>query len=337
MVNSIMSGSGNMFRTNSTYLANQAQKSTFKIQRNCRNIADIPPQCKLHLYQSLVQPILTYGSEIWGHDSNSNKALDKTFHRYLRYVLKVKMSTSIKILEGECGAIPPSVKCHISCLLYFIRLNTIPEGSVLKNAFNESMYLSKLGFKCWVSRVCELARSYNLDIESFTYNDQTKIHIKELIKSKYIEEWKNSLIRIDTNPLLRTYALFKFDFKLEPYLYQIKNRKYRNYFARFRASSHTLEIEKGRHTNPKTPIEKRICKSCLVLEDELHFLINCTLYNECRIELFRNISDNYPSFTGWSDEEKFIFLLSYNDSQVLTLTAKFIHHCFLKRNQLFPK
>ena len=86
-----------------------------------------------------------------------------------------------------------------------------------------------------------------------------------------------------------------------------------------------------------TPIEKRICKSCLVLEDELHFLINCTLYNECRKELFRNISDEYPLFTEWSDEEKFIFLLSYNDSQVLTLTAKFIYHCFLKRNQLFSK
>ena len=75
MVNSIISSSGNMFRTNASYLVNQAQKSTFKIQKNCRNIGSIPSQCRLHLYESLVQPILTYGSEIWGWTKSLVKSL----------------------------------------------------------------------------------------------------------------------------------------------------------------------------------------------------------------------------------------------------------------------
>ena len=167
----------------------------------------------------------------------------------------------------------------------------MPEGSILKHAFTELMYLHNLGYKCWITRVTELAKSYSLDLKSFTYNNETKRHIKDIVKNKYIQNWKTSLLRTDINPILRTYSLFKFEFELEPYLYHIKNPKYRHSFARFRSSSHPLEIEKGRHTNPIIPLENRICTICNVIEDELHFLINCSLYNEKKKEITHDFSN----------------------------------------------
>ena len=62
---------------------------------------------------------------------------------------------------------------------------------------------------------------------------------------------------------------------MEPYLYLIKKFRYRQVIARFRCSSHTLEIERGWHTNPKTPVAERKCKHCDVMEDEEHFFLMC--------------------------------------------------------------
>jgi hypothetical protein len=75
-------------------------------------------------------------------------------------------------------------------------------------------------------------------------------------------------------------------------------------------SSHTLEIEKGRHAKPKLERSKRVCKFCNVVEDELHFLINCTLYNNERVVLFDRIISYVPSFCDINDQDKFICLLT---------------------------
>ena len=61
---------------------------------------------------------------------------------------------------------------------------------------------------------------------------------------------------------------------MEPYLYLVKESKYRIEISRLRASSHVLEIERGRYTRPKTPITERLCPFCNVVEDEQHFKKN---------------------------------------------------------------
>ena len=38
-----------------------------------------------------------------------------------------------------------------------------------------------------------------------------------------------------------------------------------------------LEIEQGRHTQPVTLVENRRCPKCNVIENELHFLLECTI------------------------------------------------------------
>ena len=208
----------------------------------------------------------------------------------------------------------------------------MPDNSIVKNAFYESMRLSDIGYNTWVSKVRELARVYNLDISSFDFSNRTKNLIKKTVKQKFILDWKTKLSRIDKYPILRTYSLFKFDFSIEPYLIHVRNSKFRNAMAKFRSSSHTLEIEKGRHMKPKTPLELRLCKECNVLENEIHFLLYCKLYTESRKIYMDNVTKKYPLINDLSDEDKLTFLISFNDAQTLTWTAKFIFHAFEKRN-----
>ena len=54
-----------------------------------------------------------------------------------------------------------------------------------------------------------------------------------------------------------------------------------------------LNIERGRYI--KLPVEKRICPLCNIEpEDEIH--LKCPKLDECRKELFSNISSVVPSF-----------------------------------------
>ena len=53
--------------------------------------------------------------------------------------------------------------------------------------------------------------------------------------------------------------------------------------TKLRTSSHRLEIEVGRWARPnRIPIDERKCITSNKLEDELHFLLECSLYNDLR-------------------------------------------------------
>ena len=73
-------------------------------------------------------------SSIW-HHIPAQKSLDNVFLWFLKVILRVKQSTSNVMLVGEVDMFPPSLLCHRNTLLYFVRLNNLPQGSVLKSIF----------------------------------------------------------------------------------------------------------------------------------------------------------------------------------------------------------
>ena len=92
--------------------------------------------------------------------------------------------------------------------------------------------------------------------------------------------------------------------------------KYRNILSKFRLSSHCLNIEQGRHKKPKVPLENRICHNCSMnmVEDEIHFLLQCPCYDNIRIPLFKKISEKHHDFKNMSQQEQFIFIMSSKDT-----------------------
>ena len=62
-------------------------------------------------------------------------------------------------------------------------------------------------------------------------------------------------------------------------------KKYKNAFSRLRCSSHRLEIDSGRWHRPvRKPNDERKCRNCNVIENEFHFLFECSLYNDLRLQ-----------------------------------------------------
>ena len=120
---------------------------------------------------------------------------------------------------------------------------------------------------------------------------------------------------------------------MEPYLYLVKKPRYRNAIARFRCSSHTLEIEGGRHTNPKTPVADRVCVHCKVIEDEKHFLLKCDINAFERQYFYEKISRVFDEFIYLNDDEKFSFVLTSVNSQYSSWLGEFLYRSFEKRNE----
>ena len=143
--------------------------------------------------------------------------------------------------------------------------------------------------------------------------------------------WLEQLHNGDDNTVLRTYRLFKERHIMEPYLYLVKEAKYRVAISRLRASSHPLEIERGRYTRPKTPVTERLCPCCNAIEDEHHFLLNCKIYDQDRDIMFSEISTKYENICEIESRNRFKFLLTNDDTLILNALGKFIYTAFQRR------
>ena len=186
--------------------------------------------------------------------------------------------------------------------------------------------MHNLGFDTWYGRVCELAKQNNLDVDG----NYTKREIKLAVAETFKMHWHINLNDEMHNPILQTYTNVKAEFRMEPHLSLVTNYKYRDAITKLQASSHTLELERGRYTNPKTPLEDRLCSVCGIIEDESHFLVGCRSYARERQEL--KISNLFQQFQHMDNTDKFVFMICYLDPNILTAVGKFIHTCFQLRN-----
>ena len=107
-----VSSNGKFFQAQK-HLSEQATKAMFVL----KNLFDNKLLCiedKLKLFDSLVQPILMYGSEIWGFHKADD--VEKVHVRFLKQILGVRLQTSNLAVYGELGRFPLSILRKI-CIL----------------------------------------------------------------------------------------------------------------------------------------------------------------------------------------------------------------------------
>ena len=107
-----VSSNGKFFQAQK-HLSEQATKAMFVL----KNLFDNKLLCiedKLKLFDSLVQPILMYGSEIWGFHKADD--VEKVHVRFLKQILGVQLQTSNLAVYGELGRFPLSILRKI-CIL----------------------------------------------------------------------------------------------------------------------------------------------------------------------------------------------------------------------------
>ena len=89
------------------------------------------------------------------------------------------------------------------------------------------------------------------------------------------------------------YKKLKLNLEREFYL-SYNNSDIRRGFTKIRIRNHNLEIEKGRYC--KIPRILRLCKTCNKIEDEEHFILECTINSKLRTDLFAILANENPNF-----------------------------------------
>ena len=189
------------------------------------------------MFDTMIRLILTYGSDVWDLGKTGIDVVDKVFLNFARCTLSVKFTTCNAIVYGECGRYPLSVFLSYQCLNYVIHIDFLPcrVRKLSKSVFHTLNALQ--GFSIWVTKAYDLAQVYDIDM-----NASVALNSNHCVRN----ERNMYLCKIDTLTSMINYRLYKNEFRSECYLDYINVPKFRIPLSKIRASSHDLEIERGR-------------------------------------------------------------------------------------------
>ena len=280
----------------------------------------------------MLKPILCYGSEVWGFTGDQH--LERVELRFLKQILHLPMSVPNMAVYGELGQLPVNLWWKERILKYWNRTCSDEAPALLRAAMNLSLQNARSGRKCWVANVATLLNNAGYDgtfSELSVLDQRIRNSIMCTYRDQFIQIWHASLEREQSltgqgGNKLRSYRLFKKDFVLEPYLLNVTSTALRVSMTRLRVGCHNLEIERGRHHKPHSvPVSQRLCSKCKSVEDEIHFLCECTRYNKQRENLEHIILNMYPGYKWLTSKQKFVYLLESTNKKINYAVAQFIY------------
>ena len=227
---------------------------------------------------------------VTGHASGGTKeysCINAVQNRACRFFLGVGKYAPNNAVNGDMGWIPPLAKQWTCVVRTYFRLKNMPDERINKQVFKWMCEESNLNCKNWNFRVeKQLFNLMNLDTE-----DRNAIKlIEERTFESFKDYWVNKVssdqgARPSQANKLRTFNKFKFDYGAEYYVKSVLSRNNRSAIAKFRCGVAPLRIETGRFE--RLPVDQRLCFHCNgLVEDELHAIVVCQLYQDLRDTLF---------------------------------------------------
>ena len=136
--------------------------------------------------------------------------------------------------------------------------------------------------------------------------------------------------RIEDSPRARFYRAVVGSHELSYYLNTVYIKTHRVALSRLILSSHSLTVESGRWNRPVTPASERYCPFCPnIIEDEFHFILQCSIYHNLRMQLIPKYYIRNASMA------KLIQLFTSKNKQYVKRLGKFIYKAFLVRDSAF--
>ena len=319
---------GGAFTETFSTLAGQGGKAIFKMTKYLNNFVSVSPRHRLDLFDKLVRPILQYGCEVWGF---ANAPVIERLHlRFCKRILGVKKSTQNDFIYGELGRTQLRTQRLLVIIKYWFKVLTSSDTKYIRIVYN--MMLNDLQRRPTTQN---WAASVKCLFESLGFNNVWYFQgvgninaflsvVKQRLTDNFIQNWNE---RIQTSSRAKTYSLFH-DFSYKTYLEIVKVEKFRFVLSRIRMSSHRLHIEAGRWHKPQSiPLNERKCLNCNNIEDEFHFILECTRYNEIRKKYIKKYFWRRPNIP------KFIELMTTTNTIIIRNLASYVYEAFRVRNQ----
>ena len=255
------------------------------------------------LFNTGVNPILEYGSGIWGFIKADE--ISQIQHRAMRYFLGVNKFCPLAGLHGDMGWVNQTLKRYKPMARLWNRLLLMGNDRLTKQIFLWD-YTQPHGWSSEIKKVyTEMGLGQNFEEKQF-------IDLR-IVDNKIVEimgnDWKE---QVNNKPKLRTYKLFKKEFKPSNSVF-INNRVKRSLISKFRMGILPIAIETGRWRGME--LQNRVCEICGNgdIEDEMHFLLKCAVYDDLRLDVFEKCKTKNDMFLQLNDTEKLLEIVNRNE------------------------
>ena len=193
----------------------------------------------LHLFDSLIKPILLYNSDFWGClKIPKNNPYENVHMRFCKELLGVqKQTTNIWVLL-ELGRGPLILFAKKNSIKNWVRINTGKANQVLLEIINMSNDVSLN----WTNTITDCLNKMGVGtIHNNSIHEDVFRRMQDIFhQESFVEIGKES-------SKLRTYGRIKTEIGREEYLANISNLNERTDISKINLSNHTLMIEMGRH------------------------------------------------------------------------------------------
>ena len=293
-------------------LRKKALRAMFGLRRYIDK-SQLSVRALLNLFDFLIKPVLSYGAPIWTPSSPTIKKLLNYFEykdvqdstslltslaksfaqnplesihlKHLKWMMNTHKYTSNIATWGDLGRIPLVIDQIKQTICYRDRLENMDDTKITKLAFLEQKDLD-LPWYSFCNKLCNIA-SHVPDTDINVILNRPHLAVKKCLTDVFKSSWE---LCLHSQSKLDTYKTLKDEFGLEDYTAQVKDMKCRSVIFKLRARSHNLEVEKGKYKDSNIPRSERFCSFCSenglqLVEDEAHFLLNCSFNSDIRKEL----------------------------------------------------
>ena len=270
---------------------------------------------------------MLYGGELWGF--NKTECLEIIQKKFLKYSLKLKMSTPTVMLYLETGYFPIECEINIKIITFWVNLLTGRQDKFSYKIYRICLALYNRGliiFK-WMDNVVHILNQNGFPS---IFRDQL------LLDDKYLKNIFLPRLKTTIRDQARQVLLGKLNEKDSFYFYKdlITFHCMQNYLhkmpadiwiplIKIRTGNHKLPVELQSWNIFYKPREERYCNVCNLAEvgDEFHYLSRCPIFSDERQKYL-------PSILQDCSKKHFIDILKSDDIRILRGLAKFLNILF---------
>ena len=132
-------------------LSKQAQKAASSIFRFQKQFGFFRPSDAFKLFDTMVKPIATYGSEIWGYTYSED--IEKVQTKFCKQYIGLNQKTPDNFALGECGRLPLAVSYMTQTVKYWVKLTQMTNDRYPRQCYLMLRVLTEADKITWATHV----------------------------------------------------------------------------------------------------------------------------------------------------------------------------------------
>jgi hypothetical protein len=279
------------------YTVDKVKRRMAQCHRLLSNKA-LAPSTRLHLYSSLILPVMSYGAGLWHLTDHQLRQFEALHLKALKAILGTCTSTTTAAVYADCAMISMEALQEEALLKLAGRIARMEPSRLVWKMFRLASQDRSDRSDEWFSQLTSTLHRHALALDpaeasAEQWNEQVTRAVHTLFAEGLTEDLAKAVKCSQLRPRLVSGRLQRADYLSMP-------SKLASFCFKLRAGSLRLEIEEGRMK--KIAREERLCPLChQEVEDAEHFMLRCPALDRERHDLYQRLGEtlscyNYQSY-----------------------------------------